>query len=152
MANQQRGEFAIRLHGVEYGMRPTYDAVQAFEGADGMQLTQMAVAATRGGLSVRVCALIVTECVRAWGKANDDVAARGFQADTVAPILLSEGIADVQLVLADMLFLAATGGLTIEGKRKAIPTNPKAASSAVSAESPARPSGGRRPTSTRALL
>lgn len=144
MANEERGEFEIELVGIAYGMRPTFEAIQAFEGVDGLSLTQMAVAASRGGLSVRACAIVVAETVRAWGKAEGNTSARGFQAEVVGPLLVSEGIVDVQTVLAEMLFLAATGGMTPEGKRKAVPTNPKAADDAGSAEPPARRSGGRR--------
>ena len=144
MANEERGEFEIELAGIKYGMRPTFEAIQAFEGVDGLQLTQMAVAASRGGLSVRACAIVVAECVRAWGKAENVTAARAFQADAVGPMLVTEGIVDTQTVLADMLFLAATGGLTVEGKRKAAPKNPKTADDAGSVESPAPRSGGRR--------
>ena len=147
MANEQRGEFAIVLAGRTYSMRPTYEAIQRFEGIDGLMLLEMAKAASAGRLSTGACAVIVAECVRAWGKAEEDLVARAFQAEAVGPLIISHGIVDVQERLTPMLVLAATGGIDAEGKRKAAPKSPKTTATAVSAESPAQCSGGRRPLS-----
>jgi hypothetical protein len=43
MSNEARGEFEIELEGVKYGMRPSYDAIVAFEeGTGGKGLLDLA--------------------------------------------------------------------------------------------------------------
>ena len=146
-ANEERGEFEIVLDGAPYVMRPSWEAIQAFEPATGRSLLQLAADAERSSLSLSQCAIIVTECVRAWGKQEGITSARGFKAENVAPLLVEAGMFVIQPKLALMLYMAATGGLDASGKMKAALKNPKTADGAGSAGSPAPRSGGNRRTS-----
>ncbi len=149
-ANEQRGEFDIVLEGVTYGMRPGWEAIEAFETSTGRPVQQLAAMARAGGLSLSAAATIVTECIKGWGRNRGDETVRGFQAENIKPLLVEAGLMVVNTRLSLMLFMAATGGLTSSGEIKAVPKKPTAAADAASAESPAPPSAGPRKRSGKA--
>ena len=116
-----RGEISILLEGVEYVLRPSYDAIVGFEAATGKSLIELARDA--GDLSVSDAAAVATECIRAWGKAIGNNAAAGVNARRVAELMIEAdgGVALVLARLRVLLFGAATGGYTGAGEPK-VPT------------------------------
>lgn len=146
MANEARGEFEVTLEGVTYGMRPSFEAIDAFERATGKGLLVLAAGAADQTLTTAETAAIVTECVKAWGRSLAATeppelrAATGFNAPRVRELLADSGFLVVMMRLKLMLWLAATGGLTSAGEMKAMPTTTETETPApVSAASPAQP-------------
>jgi hypothetical protein len=152
-ANEERGEFGISLGGADYVLRPSFEAIQAFErpvadGGTGKSLIQLAGEADRGAMTMATTAVIIAECIRAWGKAVGNTGARGAQADVIGPMLVEAGVYIVQPKLAVLLYMAATGGLTATGEVKQVANSAETMAGADgSAVSPAPRSGGARKTS-----
>ena len=63
-ANKTRGEVSLELEGVEYVLRPSYEAISAFEAQTDRSLIDLARAAGDGQLKMSEAAIIVTECNR----------------------------------------------------------------------------------------
>ena len=119
MANDLRGEDEIVLDGATFGMRPTYEAIVAVETATGASIGTMAMAGANMRLPLGWVAIIVTEFVRAWGKANGNQAAANLAVDRVGGLVMDSGIVAAQLTVAKILNGAVTGGYTSTGEAKA---------------------------------
>ena len=134
IANETRGELSITLEGVEYGLRPSWQAIDAIERQTGKSLHELGAAAETYRLSVGELATIVTECIRAWGRANEQSTIAAFQRDRIAEILIEDGVLAAQARVALVLLLAVTGGVTAQGEvkpeRMTTGTTPDASSSA----------------------
>lgn len=143
--NEARGEFEIMLEGVTYGLRPSYEAIVAFEKATGMSLLESARATSNQSLSVPAAAEIVTACMKAWGAAAGTEASReqkvaaAVDVPRVGALLVEEGMLLVTKRLEVMLFMAATGGVTSQGEAKAMPTTPTTGSPTPAPGLPASP-------------
>ena len=120
-ANETRGEITITLEGVDYVMRPSYEAIVAFEASTGRSLIQLAQDASAGALSTTYLAEIIAECIRAWGRAVGDNAVANINAKRVARLLIDEGVLIALKRVEVLLFMAATGGMTSSGEVKAAP-------------------------------
>lgn len=145
-ANEERGEFDIELGGVTYAMRPSWEAVEAFERAIGHASQRLYALAAAGDLQLSDSATIVTECIRAWGKSTGDRAVQAFRVEKVKPLLHEAGTLIVNKRLSLMLFLSITGGLDSKGERKASASSGAATDQTGadgSAGSPVQPSAGR---------
>ena len=120
-ANPTRGEVSLELEGQEYVLRPSYEAISAFEAQTDRSLIDLARAAGDGQLKMNEAAIIATECIKAHGRAIDDKAMAAFKPSRVGDLILqAEGgllIAVKRLEL--LLFMAATGGYTGSGEVKA---------------------------------
>jgi len=143
--SEARGEFDIELGGETYGMRPSHEAIEAFERGINMSKVEAADAAGRASLKSWETAIIVTECIRAWGRAVGHDEAPLFKAPRVQELLAAENTLVLLKRLELMLYLAVTGGLTPSGEMKAPPKTKTLAASAEpenSLASPTPPSGG----------
>lgn len=153
VANEVRGEFEITLEGVTYGMRPSHTAIVAYETATGRSTSILAAQARAQAMSLADMAIIVTECVKAWGLATKHSAAPHFQSARVAELLVESdgGLMLAMSRLSLMLFVAATGGVTSAGEKKAMSTKsePETPDAGTQA-SPRRRSGGPRKPSGKA--
>jgi len=120
-ANAVRGEVALTLDGEEFVLRPTYDAIVAFEDATGRGLVTLAQSASDGSMRLPEAAAIVTACVRAWGQVTGNTGARGVNAKRIGELILETkgGLMVVLIRLAAMLLHAASGGYTASGEVKA---------------------------------
>ncbi|MDF0489209.1 hypothetical protein PX554_13795 [Sphingomonas sp. H39-1-10] len=130
-ANAVRGEVDLVLEGQRFVLRPSYTAIVAMEKKTGLPLIQLAQLAEQCCLSQDAQAIVVTELVRAWGRALiiDEYAtgadkaiatsAKGANADTIAELLYPVGVMAVQPRLAIVLGLALTGGCLPSGELKA---------------------------------
>ncbi len=115
-ANEHRGEIDMVLGGKTYVLRPSFQAIAAFERATGLSLIQLTDAARLGSLSMSGAQAVVTECINAAAKRD---------LDKVAPERVGEliyeadgGLFIAQKRLAALLSLASTGGYTAAGERK----------------------------------
>lgn len=120
-ANKTRGEVSLELEGQEYVLRPSYEAISAFEAQTDRSLIDLARAAGDGELKLSESAIIVTECIKAHGRATDDKALAAFNAARVGELILQAdgGLLIAMKRLELLLFMAATGGYTGSGEVKA---------------------------------
>lgn len=130
-ANPERGEATISLEGVEYGMRPSFAAIQAIEEKTASALFPLAIRAAALELSVADLGKIAGETMRAWGKANPDNpngrVAVAVKDERVAELIYEEGANEVSRTLGWLLRAALTGGVTASGELKAdwLKNNPR---------------------------
>ena len=87
-ANKTRGEVSLELEGQEYVLRPSYEAISAFEAQTDRSLIDLARAAGDGQLKMSEAAIIATECIKAHGRAVDDKALAAFNAARVGELIL----------------------------------------------------------------
>lgn len=120
-ANVDRGEVSLHLDGVEMVMRPTQEAILAFEGATGKGLPQLATQGVAGTLTLGEMAQIAAECIRAWGRATNNQGFAGSTAANVAGLILEApgGMRAAMEPIGGMLAMAYTGEYTAAGKLKA---------------------------------
>lgn len=118
-ANEERGEIALDLSGVEYVMRPSYQAIQAIEAKTGKGL--LALARDAADLTLTEAAIIATECIKAHGKHTGDEMRARYSPDKIAELMLETdgGLAACLGRLSALLMVAATGGYTATGELKA---------------------------------
>lgn len=124
-----RGEVTINLDAT-YVMRPSYEAIEAIEAATGRGVVALVNLAAQGELSLKNAAIIVTECIRAWGKqqaanGSDQPEARsasGARPDKVAKLIHEHGLVQATERCAIVLTAAATGGVTSAGEWKPVTT------------------------------
>lgn len=120
-ANAERGEIALELDGQSFVLRPSFEAIEAFEGSTGKGLIQLTREAIDGTLRASEVAQIATACIRAGGRATGDSSAAGVNPQRVAELLLEGegGLAEAMVVLAGVLAMASTGGYMASGEAKA---------------------------------
>ncbi len=118
-ANETRGEISVDLEGVPYILRPSYEAQVAIERQTGRTIIQLADAAGTNGLSLEHAAIVVTECVKAQGRATSNATLSAFNARTVGECIVDTGALIVGKRLELLLYMAATGGYTAAGEAKA---------------------------------
>jgi hypothetical protein len=115
-ASEVRGEIDLELGGSKFVLRPSRDAIRAFEKTTKRALIQLAGDADDNALTIDAAAEIITECVKAWGKANNDELALGVNPKKIGDLVMENGLLQTNKVLALLLFLAATGGYTPSGE------------------------------------
>ncbi len=117
-ANATRGEITLALEGQPYVLRPSFEAIQAFETATGKSIIDLARSALAGALTTGDAAIIAAECIRAWGRANDDEATAHFNARRVGELMFEadDGVTGAMKAIAEVLAWAATGGYTAQGE------------------------------------
>lgn len=128
-ANAERGEITLTLDGAEFVLRPSNEAIMAFEEATGKGLLQLAQESLRGALRLGEVAQIATECIRAWGRATGQKSSQGVNALRIAELITEAdgGFVTACKVISAMLSLASTGGYTAQGEVKATGTTMSAA-------------------------
>lgn len=116
-----RGEVSLELGGTKLGLRPTFDAIEAFETATDRSLLQLARIAIRGEMKLGELSQVVEACAKAWGVAKGDELAQQVNARKIARLIVESdgGVAGALTLVAAMLSIAATGGYTAEGEAKA---------------------------------
>lgn len=124
MANEKRGEIDLELAGESYVLRPSYEAIQAFEAQTGKSLIELAQAAGDGTMSLANAAIVATECIKAWGKATDNTTARAVNVRRIGELIFEApgGLMVTLKKLEILLFMAATGGVTSAGELKPVTT------------------------------
>lgn len=119
----ERGELSLELGGMTLGLRPSFEAIVAFELETGKGLLELARDSLNYKLTVPEAAQIATHCIRAWGERTGNLGAKGANAQKVGKLILGAegGFRAVLAKLSGMLSLAATGGYTPEGEIKPAP-------------------------------
>jgi len=120
-ANQTRGEVALELDGVRYTLRPSYEAIMAFEKGTGFGLLELVRQTEDLSMAIETASIVVTECIRAGGRAEKNEMKAHVSPRKIGELMLTAdgGLIKVLVELRVLLSLAATGGLTAEGERKA---------------------------------
>lgn len=122
-----RGEVTITLDGAEYVMRPSYEAIQAVEDKTGMGLLALLNAIGNGEMTLKRLAIIITEFVKAWGRAGGDDAdpirrgAAGANADKMAQLIYEAGVSTAMGRVSVVLVGALSGGVKASGEWKPAP-------------------------------
>jgi hypothetical protein len=136
-ANDLRGEVAITLEGVDYVMRPSYEAIVAVERQTECSLSLIRISAMAETLALENAAIVVTEFVRAQGRAMVE---RGDQAGApltefnkrrIGEALLETGLKSCFDPIAIVIGRAITGGYTASGEAKAARVEQKPTPAAV---------------------
>lgn len=119
--NAERGEFTLSLDGQIFGLRPSYEAMEAIEAETGKGLIALARAALGGEMGLHDLSIVVCECVRAWGRQTGSTNAAGANPSNIGRLVMSSegGMAGAMSVIGAMLSVAVTGGITPEGEVKA---------------------------------
>lgn len=114
MATSERGEITITLDGADYSLRPTFEACSKIEELTGKSLLELAIAAQDKSLHLKEQAIIVAECVRAFGKAEGISSLIGVQASKFGELIFHAGVIGVTPRLEILLAGAITGGFVPE--------------------------------------
>jgi hypothetical protein len=107
-------------------MRPSYEAIEAIETQTERGIVALVNMAAQGELRLGDAAIIVTECIKAWGKQQiaegnaspEAKSAAGANAKRVAALIHESGIVKATERSAIVLMGAATGGVTASGEWK----------------------------------
>jgi hypothetical protein len=120
-ANKDRGEVELILDGTPYVLRPSYEAIAAFEADTGRGLLELAKLADAGTLTSSEVAAIAVRSIQAHGRATKDAMLTGVNARKIGELIVETpgGMMLAMRTLALMLFRAATGGYTASGEAKA---------------------------------
>lgn len=120
-----RGEVTIDLD-AQYVMRPSYEAIEAIESQTGRGVVALVNLAAQGEMKLGEAAIIVTECIKAWGKQQvtggdpspEAKSAAGANVKKVAALIYEAGLVKATERCAIVLMAAATGGVTATGEWK----------------------------------
>jgi hypothetical protein len=92
-ANPERGEVEVTLDGKTYVMRPSWEALVAIERAIAPRtIIQLVAQYETRALSAEEIALIVTEGIRAYGKAEKDKLLQMYSVEKVGELLYESGV------------------------------------------------------------
>lgn len=110
--NAHRGEVGITLDGKEYPMLPTYEAMAAVERRLGsvLSLSRRMLDPKQGLPTVAETAVLVTECIRAAGRARNDTILQEVSEEIIGQKLYEEGILEVMEAVSEVLGNMITGG------------------------------------------
>jgi hypothetical protein len=117
----ERGELSLTLDGVDMIMRPTYEAIEAFEAATDKGILQLAHESLNRKLKLGEIAQIACECIRAWGREVENKDAAGANPKRIGNLILDApgGVLEAAKTVGAMLSLASTGNYTAMGEVKA---------------------------------
>lgn len=121
-ANAERGEVMVELDGVDHVLRPSFEAQVAIERQCGRSIELLAQAAGEGSMSIEEAAIVVTECVKAYGKATGEASLTGYTATRVGECIIETGKLGIVKRLELLLYLAANGGYRASGEVRTLPT------------------------------
>jgi hypothetical protein len=120
-AVDRRGQLEIELEGVSYGLRPSFEAIEAIE-AKCRPLGDLVELLNRERLPVAEMGLITAELMRAYGEAHPNDANiatyRAANPKTIARHIYDGGVTKARLLLFLICFGAYTGGYTASGEAK----------------------------------
>jgi hypothetical protein len=119
-ANAERGEIEVELDGMAHVLRPSFAAQIEIERQTGKSIEQLASRAGDSALSLDDAAIVVTECVKAFGKATGNAAMQDYNYVRVGECIVEAGKLQVVKRLELLLYLAATGGYTAQGEVKTL--------------------------------
>lgn len=120
-ASEERGEVSLVLDGATMALRPSYEAIFAFEASTDKGLLELARAALEGKMRLADLSQVVTECIRAWGRATQQPSIAASNAVRIGQLIVEAegGMARVLGIVSGMLSMAVTGNFTASGEVKA---------------------------------
>lgn len=118
-ANPERGEITVELEGIPHVLQPSFQAQVAIEHLTGLSLEQLSDAAGRSALSIEHMATIVTECVRAHGRASNNPTLAAYTPERVGECIVETGKLMIAKRIELLLYLAVTGGYGATGELRA---------------------------------
>ena len=120
-ANAERGEAEIVLDGRVYVMRPSFEAMMAFEAATGKSTLALAGLALEQDMAARDVAEVAAACIKAQGEAVNDPMLKGINTKRIGALIMETrgGFAYAQARLGKLLLGAATGGYDAKGEPRA---------------------------------
>jgi hypothetical protein len=128
----RRGELTLDLGGASYGLRPSFDAIEAIE-SKVQPLETLVAELNEGRVRAAELGIIAAELMRAYGAAHpDDPLKHDYQGANprkLAELIYDAGIPRVRMVLFVILAGALTGGYDAKGEAKPATEN-KATSAA----------------------
>ena len=126
-ANETRGEISLSLEGVDYILRPSFEAISAFEAETGFGLLALTGQAEDATMTLDTMASIVTHCIRAHGDATGDQMLKSVNKPKIAALIMGSdgGMLGAIIRVRLLLVMAATGGFTASGEPKAAGSNGK---------------------------
>ena len=109
------------LDGATMALRPSYEAIFAFEASTDKGLLELARAALEGKMRLADLSQVVTECIRAWGRATQQPSIAASNAVRIGQLIVEAegGMARVLGIVSGMLSMAVTGNFTASGEVKA---------------------------------
>jgi hypothetical protein len=116
--NPTKGELTLTMEGFDYTLRPSREAVMAIEKLTRKSVIELYNAATELKLTLNETAFIVAELVKAWGIETGDQGMQRASAERFTTLVYEHGLHLVCARIATVLGLAATGGVSAEGKVK----------------------------------
>jgi hypothetical protein len=121
-ANDTRGEISLELDGTEYVLRPSFEAIKAFEDGTGKKgVFLLGRMAEEDQLTLGDASVIVAECIKAHGRAIGDNAMAAVNAQRIGELIMASdgGFLIAMKKIALLLWMATTGGYTGSGEVKA---------------------------------
>ena len=118
-ANEIRGEVDLELEGQRFVLRPSFEAILEVETRTGKGLMELASLAYDSQLSLRLAAMMVTQFIKAWAKAEGDQLAQGIKEERIGELIHEKGLMAVVPRLALLLARAVTGDYRADGTPKA---------------------------------
>lgn len=113
-ANGERGEISLSLEGVDYVLRPSFEASATIEKLTGKSLFQLATAAVNHALTIHDGAIVAAEYIRAYGLEKQDNGLIGVNSKRVGEMIFAAGMLHVVSRLAAVLTNAVNGGVQAE--------------------------------------
>lgn len=123
-----RGEVTLMLDGAEHVMRPSYQAIDAIEEKTGTGIAALLHTIANGTMKRRTLSIIVTELVRAWGRAGgadaDPIQRDAAKAnpERVGELICESGQDAIMERCGLVLLGALSGGVTTSGEWKPVTT------------------------------
>lgn len=120
-AVEERGELSLSLAGMTMVLRPSYEAITAYENDLGRGSVSLANEALAKRLKLGEVAQIATHCIRAFGDETGSKDMARATPQRIAKLILDSdgGIIEATGTLAAMLSLVVTGGYDSAGNPKA---------------------------------
>ncbi len=124
-AVEDRGELSLILAGTVFPLRPSYEAITAYEDDLGKGSVALANEALSKQMKLGAVAQIACHCVRAFGRDTGDKGMTGATPERIARLILDsdDGIMSATGTIAALLSLVVTGGYDSAGNLK--PTTTK---------------------------
>jgi hypothetical protein len=114
-----RGEISLTLEGVEYVLRPTFEAIGQIETALGKNLFSLAQAAEQQQLTLAEVGTIAAMCIRAQAQATSNDLHANIRPERIAMMIFAEpggALVAVRAAIHPLLIGALTGGYTALGE------------------------------------
>lgn len=109
-ANQHTGEVQVFIDNTEYALRPSYEAIRRIEAETGKTIYNLARCLNGEFWTLSEMAIIVTEGIKAWGRAQSRNDTEAFTYNRIAECLFEGGLVNFNEPIVSFLMNCLTGG------------------------------------------